>query len=92
MLKIVTSNKFLKDLKLAKKRGLDLAALNEVVNKLANKEKLEEKYKDHALKGEFQDFRECHVKPDWLLIYSIDDEELELFLFRNGSHSDLFKC
>ena len=92
MLKIVTSNKFLKDLKLAKKRGLDLAALNEVVNKLANKEKLEEKYKDHALNGEFQDFRECHVKPDWLLIYSIDDEELELFLFRNGSHSDLFKC
>lgn len=91
MLKIVTSNKFLKDLKLAKKRGLDLAALNDVVNKLANKEKLEPKYNDHALNGEFQDFRECHVKPDWLLIYAIDDEEVELFLFRNGSHSDLFK-
>lgn len=90
MLSIVTSNKFLKDLKLAKKRGLDLACLNEVVNKLANKETLDPKYQDHALSGNYQDFRECHVKPDWLLIYSIDDEELELFLFRNGTHSDLF--
>ena len=90
MLKITTSNKFLKDLQLAKKRGLDLGLLNEVVTKLANREILDEKYHDHALKGEFEDFRECHVKPDWLLIYSIDDEELELFLIRNGTHSDLF--
>ena len=90
MLSIVTSNQFLKDLKLAKKRGLDLACLNEVVNKLANKETLDPKYQDHALSGIYQDFRECHVKPDWLLIYSIDDEELELLLFRNGTHSDLF--
>ena len=90
MLNIVTSNKFLKDLQVAKKRGLDLSCLNEVVNKLAKQELLEPKYKDHALSGQYQDFRECHVKPDWLLIYSIDDEELELFLFRNGTHSDLF--
>lgn len=62
-----------------------------VVNKLANQEKLEPKYHDHALSGIYSDFRECHVKPDWLLIYSIDDDELELFLFRNGTHSDLFK-
>ena len=91
MLKIITSNKFIKDLKIAKKRGLDLACLNEVVTKLANHQKLEPKYQDHALTGQYQDFRECHVQPDWLLIYTIDEEELELFLFRNGSHSDLFK-
>ena len=90
MLNIVTSNKFLKDLKLAKKRKLDLTPLDEVVTKLANQEVLDEKYHDHALAGKYEDFRECHVKPDWLLIYSIDDEELELFLFRTGTHSDLF--
>lgn len=90
MLKIVTSNKFLKDLKIAKKRGFDINLLKEVVNKLANNEVLDPKYEDHSLKGIYKDFRECHIKPDWLLIYAIDDEELELFLFRNGTHSDLF--
>ena len=90
MLKIVTSKKFLKDLEKAKSRGLDLSLLQEVVEKLARQEKLDEKYHDHALKGIYSDFRECHVKPDWLLIYSIDNDELELFLFRNGTHSDLF--
>ena len=91
MLKIVTSNKFLKDLKLARSRGLNLSLLQEVVEKLARQEKLEDKYHDHALSGVYSDFRECHIKPDWLLIYSIDGDELELFLFRNGTHSDLFK-
>ena len=91
MLKIVTSNKFLKDLKVAKSRGMDLSLLQIVVEKLAKQEKLEPKYHDHALSGVYSDFRECHVKPDWLLIYSIVDDELELFLFRNGTHSDLFK-
>ena len=90
MLTIVRSNRFLKDLRLAKKRRLDLSSLEEVVNKLANQEKLDEKYHDHPLSGDYSDFRECHIKPDWLLVYSIDDEELELFLFRTGSHSDLF--
>ena len=90
MLTIVRSNSFLKDLRLAKKRGLDLSLLEEVVNKLANQETLEAKYHDHALTGEYRDFRECHVKPDWLLVYCIDDEELELLLFRTGSHADLF--
>lgn len=91
MLKIVTSNKFLKDLKIAKARGLDLALLQDVVEKLAKQEILEPKYQDHALQGIFSGFRECHVKPDWLLIYSIYEDELELFLLRNGTHSDLFK-
>ena len=90
MLTIARSNRFLKDLRLAKKRGLDLSLLEEVVNKLANQEVLDEKYHDHALSGDFADFRECHIKPDWLLVYTVDDEELELFLFRTGTHSDLF--
>ena len=90
MLTIVRSNRFLKDLRLAKKRGLDLTLLEEVVNKLANQEALDPKYHDHPLTGEYRDFRECHVKPDWLLVYCVDDEELELFLFRTGTHSDLF--
>lgn len=90
MLTIVRSNRFLKDLRLAKKRGLDLSSLEEVVIKLANQEKLDEKYHDHPLSGDYSDFRECHIKPDWLLVYTIDDEELELYLFRTGSHSDLY--
>ena len=90
MLKIVRSNKFIKDLKLAIKRNLDLSLLEEVVMKLARGETLEAKYQDHPLKGEYSSFRECHIKPDWLLIYYIDDEEIELLLFRTGTHSDLF--
>ena len=90
MLKIVTSNRFLKDLKLARKRNLDLKPLEIVVEKLANQETLEPKYCDHSLSGDYSNFRECHVRPDWLLIYHVDDEELELFLFRTGTHSDLF--
>ena len=90
MLTIVRSNRFLKDLRLAKKRNLDLSLLDVVVTKLANQETLDEKYHDHALSGDYSDFRECHIKSDWLLVYSIDDEELDLFLFRTGTHSDLF--
>ena len=90
MLKIVRTNRFKKDIKIAIKRKLDLNELDYVISKLANQEDLEEKYKDHALSGDYKDFRECHIKPDWLLIYSIDDEELELFLIRTGSHADLF--
>ena len=91
MLTIVRSNRFMKDLKTAQKRGLDLNILDDVITKLANQEVLEPKYKDHSLTGVFQGFRECHVKPDWLLIYCVEDEDLELFLLRTGTHSDLFK-
>ena len=90
MRKIVASNKFKKDLDIAYKRGFALNLLNTVVTTLANGEKLDPKYKDHPLIGDYADFRECHIKPDWLLIYRIDDEELELYLFRTGTHSDLF--
>ena len=90
MLKIVRSNRFMKDLNLALKRCYDLNELSKVVNLLANRKTLPIKYKDHALSGDYSNFRECHIKPDWLLIYHIDDEELELFLLRTGTHSDLF--
>ncbi len=90
MYKIVASNQFKRDLKLAKKRGLDLSQLKSVVNMLADGKNLEEKYRDHSLTGEYRGFREFHIEPDWLLVYRIDGEDLELFLFRTGSHSDLF--
>ncbi len=90
MLKIILSNQFRKDLKLAKKRGCKIAELQKVVNTLAGQKVLDKKYRDHALTGEYHDFRECHIEPDWLLIYRIDGVELELFLFRTGTHSDLF--
>ncbi|MBD5458008.1 MAG: type II toxin-antitoxin system YafQ family toxin [Lachnospiraceae bacterium] len=90
MLEIVPSNQFKKDLKLAKKRGCKLEHLREVVNLLAQEQKLDAKYHDHGLTGNYRGFRECHIEPDWLLIYRIGQEALELFLFRTGTHSDLF--
>ncbi|MBR5319558.1 MAG: type II toxin-antitoxin system YafQ family toxin [Peptococcaceae bacterium] len=90
MLNIVLSNQFKRDLKLAHKRRLDITLLNAVVDKLANQEILDAKFKDHDLKGNFTGFRECHITPDWLLIYRIDGEDLILFLSRTGTHSDLF--
>lgn len=90
MLKIVSSNQFKKDLKRAKKRGFNFERLTEIVNMLAAQKKLPERYRDHNLVGEYSGFRECHVQPDWLLIYRIDDDQLGLFLFRTGTHADLF--
>ena len=90
MLDVVLSNQFKKDLKLMNKRGVNLELLDAVVNKLANDEVLDEKYNDHALTGNYIGYRECHIKPDWLLIYRINDNELYLFLTRTGTHSDLF--
>lgn len=90
MYKIVLSNRFRKDLKIADKRGLNLDQLRVVVDTLAHGEKLDRRYRDHELSGLYAGFRECHVQPDWLLVYRIEHEELELFLFRTGTHSDLF--
>ncbi len=90
MLKIVPSNQFKKDLKLAKKRGLRLDHLETVVDSLAAQKTLDAKYRDHTLTGQYRGFRECHIEPDWLLIYRIEADELALLLFRTGSHSDLF--
>lgn len=90
MLNIVPSNQFKKDLKLAKKRGLKLDHLITVVNTLAAQQPLDEKYRDHGLSGNYRGFRECHIEPNWLLVYRVDNDELELFLFRTGTHTDLF--
>ena len=90
MLELVTTSKFRKDLKRLRKRGLDLAELDRVITSLCNEEQLDERYHDHALTGNFNGFRECHISPDWLLIYAIDHKELILVASRTGSHSDLF--
>ena len=90
-LNIVLSNQFKKDLKTAAKRGYDIGLLETVVNTLAAQNPLPEKHRDHALTGDYIGFRECHILPDWLLIYRIDGDELILFLSRTGTHSDLFK-
>ena len=74
-----------------KKRGLDISLLNEVVDLLRQGKQLEERYRDHGLTGNFAGFRECHIKPDWLLIYLIEDDILTLTLIDTGSHSNLFK-
>lgn len=87
--KIKLTTAFKKGYKNIKKRGYDLSLLNYIINKLANGEKLEDKYHDHQLKGNFKDFRECHIKPDWLLIYLIEDNILTLTLVARGSHTDI---
>ena len=88
---LVLTGKFKKGLKLAKKRGLDIRLLQDIVDKLQNGIPLEEKHHDHELKGKFKGFRECHIQPDWLLMYLIEDDVLTLTLVDTGTHSDLFK-
>lgn len=90
MLALKTTTKFNKDLKLIKKRGYDIRKLEIIVNKLLKQETLEEKYKDHKLSGNYEGCRECHIEPDWLLIYYIESNILTLTLSRTGTHSDLF--
>ena len=90
MYKIRPSTKFQRDLKKVQKRGYDISLLTTVLNILANGESLPQKYKDHNLSGNYKGCRECHITPDWLLIYEILDDELILYLTRTGTHSDLF--
>lgn len=78
-----------KSYKLMKKRGLNLQLLNDVVDCLRQGKTLDSKYCDHELKGKFKGFRECHIKPDWLLIYLLEEDVLTLTLVDTGSHSDL---
>ena len=85
------TSQFKKDLKLAKKQNKDLGKLFEVIDILANGETLDAKYKDHSLTGNYRGNRECHIEPDWLLIYEIRGDVLVLMLYRLGSHSELFK-
>lgn len=90
MYKIRPSAKFQKDLKRIQKRGYDITLLKDVLNLLVNGKILPIKYKDHNLSGNFKGCRECHITPDWLLIYEIAENELILYLTRTGPHSDLF--
>lgn len=84
------TNQFKKDLKLAKKQGKAIERLYAVIEKLADDEPLEQKYRDHDLNGNYKGCRECHVEPDWLLVYEVMDDVLVLMLYRVGSHSTLF--
>lgn len=88
---IKRSGKFKKNYKLAQKRGLDVNLLKDIILKLGNGIPLEEKCKDHLLKGNWDGFRECHIQPDWLLIYLIEDDVLTLTLVGTGTHADLYK-
>ncbi|MBO6117773.1 MAG: type II toxin-antitoxin system YafQ family toxin [Bacteroidales bacterium] len=89
--KITVTNKYLKDLKLARKRGLDETRLNSIVEMLATDIPLDKQYRDHNLKGNYTGFRECHINADWLLIYYKDKDIRIISLERTGTHSDLFK-
>ena len=90
MLRVMPSTRFRRDLKAAARRGCDFDLLSEVVNTLAAQKPLPEKNKDHALSGDYDGCRECHIAPDWLLIYQTDEKALKLYLMRTGTHSDLF--
>lgn len=90
MLEIFYTSQFKKDYKKAKKRRKDLDQLKKVIVMLQNQQILPKKYRDHRLTGDYVGFKECHISPDWLLIYRIDNDRLILTLARLGSHSELF--
>jgi mRNA interferase YafQ len=86
---IFQTRQFKKDFKRIKKQDKDLSRLKEVISATANHEALEQRHRDHALSGNWSGSRDCHIEPDWILIYRVDGEHL--FLERTGSHSDLFR-
>lgn len=90
MLTIKYESTFKKDFKRIVRRGYNIKLLENVIEMLAQGETLPEKYRDHNLIGDYKDCRECHITPDWLLIYKVDGNELILYLTRTGTHSDLF--
>ncbi len=91
MYQVKFTTAYKKAYKLMKKRGLDISLLDEVVGLLRQGRLLEERCRDHGLTGDLAGFRECHIKPDWLLIYLIENDILTLTLIDTGSHSDLFR-
>ena len=89
MKKITIGSRFRKDVKLAQRRGMDMSKLRALIEMLAGGKPLPERCRDHPLKGEFASFRDCHIEPDWLLIYATTKEDLKLV--RTGTHGDLFR-
>ena len=89
--RVIWTKQFKKDYKAASKRGANIQKLDETIIMLANGTPLAQARRNHALSGNYLGFRECHIEPDWLLIYAIDGNDLILTLVRTGSHSDLFK-
>ena len=87
---IIATTQYRKSYKKAAKRGLNVKKLDEIVHKLSLGEKLGPKYRDHVLKGKYKGYHECHITPDWLLIYSIKDDILIITLVDTGTHADLF--
>ncbi len=85
------TSSFKKSYKLIQKRGYDISALDKVIDMLRQGKKLDAKYKDHVLSGNYAGYRECHIKPDWLLVYLIENDTITLTLVNTGSHSDVFK-
>jgi mRNA interferase YafQ len=90
MLELKQTDRFRKDLKRALKRGFPMDLLNEVIGTLREQNTLAAKYRDYALAGDYTGFRECHIQPDWLLIYAVNDKDMVLVVSRTGTHSDLF--
>lgn len=90
MLKVRYSSRFKKDFKLVIRRGYNISLFEEVLTLLREEKTLPEKYNDHALKGEYTGHRECHITPDWILIYKKENDMITLSLTRTGSHNDLF--
>ena len=89
MLEPYYTNQFEKDVKKSVKRGKDTEKLRTVIRHLVEENPLPAKFKDHTLSGNYKDFRECHIEPDWLLIYKIEEDNI--YFTRIGSHSDLFE-
>lgn len=87
----ITTNRFEKELEKMKKRGLDVDDIKIIMKKLIHDEPLEPKHKNHPLVGNYVGYWECHIHPDWLLMYKLDNKENTITFFRTGTHSDLFK-
>ena len=88
MREIVRGSQFKRDVKLAERRGKDMAKLRELIQLLAEGNPLPLRYRDHALSGDWKHYRDSHIEPDWLLLYTIDGNDL--YLVRTGTHADLF--
>ena len=88
MRNLIRGAQFRRDVKLAQRRGKDLSKLRELILLLAEGQPLPPRYKDHLLAGDWKHFRDCHIEPDWLLIYRVEGDDL--YLVRTGTHSDLF--